>query len=82
MNDNRIHNVFILMSDFIPFCKSIIDDSDLTVDELLTGSAAAIFNVYRSAYDEDAEIKDFLSKLKELVEQHIRECKEGEDNDH
>lgn len=80
MNDNRIHEVFGLISILLPDLVKVIEG--LTVDELLTGSAAAIFNVYRSAYDEDAEFTDFLSKLKELAEQHIRECKEGEDNDH
>lgn len=81
MNDNRVHTVFAWFRRFIPDLITMLEDPELTVDEILTGSAAALFNVYRSAYDNDAEFTDFLSKLKELAEQHMRECKEGENND-
>lgn len=82
MNDNRIHRVFALMSMSIP--EIIIDtirDPDLTVDEILTGSMAALFNVYRSVYNKDAEFTEFLAKAKLLGDQHIKECKEGEKNE-
>ena len=46
MNDKRIHTVFALMSMLIPeIIIKTIRDPELTVDEILTGSMAALFNV-------------------------------------
>lgn len=81
MNDNRVHTVFAWVMRFIPDLITMLEDPELTVDEILTGSSAALFNVYRSAYGEDADFTDFLVKLQRLADQHIRECKAGEDND-
>ena len=52
-------------------------------DEFLLGAATALFNIFRyEAYHNDAlEFSDFLKRLNELAEQHIKECKEGEKND-
>lgn len=52
-------------------------------DEFLLGAATALFNIFRyEAYHNDAlEFSDFLKRLNELAEQHIRECKAGESNE-
>lgn len=76
MNDDRVHRVFALMSRYIPDIIETICDPHLTVNEVLTGSMAALFNVYRSAYDKDAEFIDFLATAKHLADQHVRECHE------
>lgn len=68
----------MLVTRFIPVIIETIDDNDLTVNEILTGSAAAIFNFYKSTYDKDAEYLDFLHELKILADEHIRLHKEGE----
>lgn len=72
----------IFMKEFI-FIEDHLKVQNNQYDEFLLGAATALFNIFRyEAYKNDAlEFSDFLKRLNELAELHIRTCKEGENND-
>ena len=83
MNDSLMHKFFVLFTHEYQYIQSCFELQNNQYDEFILGAAAALFNVFRyEAYNNDAlEFSDFLKKLNELSEQHIRECKAGEHND-
>lgn len=80
MNDEVIHRFFLIFTREYQFIQAQFELQNNQYDEFLLGAAGALFNIFRfEAYNNDAlEFTDFLKKLNELAEQHIRECKEGE----
>ena len=80
MNHKLIHRFFLIFTREFSFIESQFKLQNNQYDEFILGAATALFNIFRyEAYHNDAlEFSDFLKKLNELAEQHIRECKEGE----
>ena len=80
MNDDLMHHFFLIFTREYQFIQERFELQSNQYDEFILGAATALFNVFRfEAYNNDAlEFTDFLKKLNELAEQHIRECKEGE----
>ena len=79
MNDEVMHRFFLIFSRKF---RSIQADHKLQndqYDEFLLGAAVALFNIFRyEVYHNDAlEFSDFLKRLNELAELHIKSCKEG-----
>lgn len=83
MNDEVMHRFFLIFTREYQFIQAQFELQNNQYDEFILGAATALFNVFRfEAYKNDAlEFSDFLKRLNELAEQHIRECKEGEHND-
>lgn len=78
-----MHRFFmIFMKEFL-FIEAQFEVQTDQYDEFLLGAATALFNIFRyEAYKNDAlEFSDFLKRLNELAELHIKSCKEGEKND-
>lgn len=82
MNDEVMHRFFLIFSREFRFIEAQYELQNDQYDEFLLGAAAALFNIFRyEAYKNDAlEFSDFLKRLNELAELHIRSCKEGENN--
>ena len=81
MNNELVHTV---AAGYLSITTDVIAVTSLQkdeIDELLLGAATALFMTYRSAYDDDAEFVDFLHHLNDLAEEHVKECKAGEQND-
>lgn len=83
MNHKLTHRFFQIFAKEFIFLEDHLKLQNNQYDEFLLGAATALFNIFRyEAYHNDAlEFSDFLKKLNELAEQHIRECKAGENND-
>ncbi|MBO7260005.1 MAG: hypothetical protein J6U97_00750 [Bacteroidaceae bacterium] len=82
MNDEVMHRFFFIFTKEFQFIESQFELQNNQYDEFILGAATALFNIFRyEAYHDDAlEFSDFLKRLNELAEQHIRECKAGENN--
>lgn len=80
MNDELMHRFFLIFSRKFRSIQAEYKLQNDQYDEFLLGAAAALFNIFRyEAYHNDAlEFSDFLKRLNELAELHIRACKEGE----
>lgn len=83
MNDELMHRFFKIFSRKFLFLEVDLEVKNDQYDEFLLGAAAALFNIFRfEAYKNDAlEFSDFLKRLNELSELHIKTCKEGKKND-
>lgn len=80
MNNALMHRFFkVFMRDFI-FREINLKVQNDQYDEFLLGAATALYNIYvhEVHHNDTPEFSDFLKRLNELAEQHIRECKEGE----
>lgn len=80
MNDKVMHRFFLIFTREYQFIQDQFKLQNNQYDEFILGAATALFNIFRyEAYHNDAlEFSDFLKRLNELAEQHIKECKEGE----
>ena len=83
MNDDLMHWFFMVFERDFHYRIEQYALQNNQYDEFLLGAATALFNIFRyEAYHNDAlEFSDFLKRLNELAEQHIKECKAGEKND-
>lgn len=82
MNDEVMHRFFLIFTSEFQFIESQFELQNNQYDEFLLGAATALFNIFRyEAYNNDAlEFSDFLKRLNELAELHIRSCKAGEEH--
>lgn len=80
MNDEIIHKFFSIFTSEFQLIEVEYELQKDQYDEFILGAAAALFNIYRfEANNNDAlEFSDFLKRLNELSELHIKSCKEGE----
>lgn len=76
MNDEVMHRFFSIFTSEFNFIKAQFELQNNQYDEFLLGAASALFNIYRfEAYHNDAlEFSDFLKRLNELAELHIKTC--------
>ena len=83
MNDEVMHRFFLIFSREFQFIEAQYELQNDQYNEFLLGAATALFNIFRyEACNNDAlEFSDFLKRLNELAELHIKSCKEGENND-
>ncbi len=80
MNDEIMHKFFSIFTSECQLIEVVYELQNDQYDEFILGAAAALFNIYRfeANYNDALEFSDFLKRLNELSELHIKSCKEGE----